>query len=57
MSLDKRDQKVRKRAVNAAVPALPQYLKGSEYDITWSREDHPPRVDNPRHLALLVAPK
>ena len=21
----------------------------------WSREDHPPRVDNPGHLALVVA--
>ena len=33
-SLDKRDWKVRKRAVNAVMPALPQYLKWSEYDIT-----------------------
>ena len=23
----------------------------------WSREDHPPRVDNPGHLALVVAPQ
>ena len=23
----------------------------------WSREDHPPRVDNPGHLALVVAPR
>ena len=22
----------------------------------WNREDHPPRVDNPGHLALVVAP-
>ena len=23
----------------------------------WSTEDHPPRVDNPGHLALVVAPQ
>ena len=23
----------------------------------WSREDQPPRVDNPGHLALVVAPQ
>ena len=23
----------------------------------WSREDHPPQVDNPGHLALVVAPE
>ena len=23
----------------------------------WGREDHPPRVDNPGHLALVVAPQ
>jgi len=39
------------------MPALPQYLRWSEYDITWSREDHPPRVDNPGQLALVVAPQ
>ena len=39
------------------MPALPQYLKWSEYDITWSREDHPSRVDNPGQLALVVAPQ
>src|SRR6266566_552242 len=39
------------------MPALPQYLKWSEYDITWSRADHPPRVDNPGQLALVVAPQ
>jgi hypothetical protein len=39
------------------MPALPQYLRWSEYDITWSRADHPPRVDNPGQLALVVAPQ
>jgi hypothetical protein len=38
-------------------PAVPQYLKLSEHTITWSRVDHPPRVDDPGHLALVVAPQ
>ena len=38
-------------------PAVPQYLCWSEQPILWSREDHPPRVDNPGHLALVVAPQ
>ena len=25
--------------------------------LQWRREDHPPRVDNPGHLALVVAPQ
>ena len=25
--------------------------------IVWSSEDHPPRVDNPGQLALVVAPQ
>jgi hypothetical protein len=54
---DKRDRKVRRRSVNAVEPAVPEYLKWSEVPITWSREDHPPRVDNPGHLALVVAPQ
>ena len=29
----------------------------SEQPIVWSREDHPPRVDNPGHLALVVVPQ
>ena len=56
-SLDKRDRKVQKRAVNSVEPAVPRYLRWSEQPIIWSREDHPPRVDNPGQLALVVAPQ
>ena len=55
-SLCKSDQKLHKRAVNSVEPAIPCYLCWSEQPIVWSREDHPPRVDNPGHLALVVAP-
>ena len=54
--LDRRDRKLHKRAVNSVVPALPRYLRWSEQPIVWSREDHPPRVDNPGQLALVVDP-
>ena len=56
-SLCKRDEKLHKRVVNSAKPAVPHYLRWSEQPILWSREDHPPRVDNPGHLALVVAPQ
>ena len=56
-SLCKRDQKLHKRAVNPVEPTVPRYLRWSEQPIVWSREDHPPRVDNPGHLALVVAPQ
>ena len=36
---------------------IPRYLRWSEHPILWSREDHPPRVDNPGYLALVVAPQ
>ena len=55
-SLCKQDQKLHKRAVNAIEPAVPRYLRWSEQPIVWSREDHPPRVDNLGHLALVVVP-
>ena len=38
-------------------PAVPQWLRWSEQTITWSRADHPPRVDDPGQLALVVAPQ
>ena len=56
-SLCKRYQKLHKRAVNSVEPAVPQYLRWLEQPILWSRDDHPPRVDNPGHLALVVAPQ
>ena len=43
--------------MNAVEPAVPRYLRWSEQPIVWSREDHPPLVDNPGHLALVVAPQ
>jgi hypothetical protein len=54
---DRRDRKLKRRLINMVEPAAPQYLRWSEYPITWSREDHPPRVDNLGHLALVVAPQ
>ena len=57
MSLCKRDQKIHKRAVSAVEPVVPCFLRWSEHPILWSREDHPPRVDNPGQLALVVAPQ
>ena len=51
------DRKLIQRAVNAVSPAVPRYLKWSKYPVTWSREDHPPVVENPGLLALVVAPQ
>ena len=56
-SLCKRDQKLHKRAVNAVETVIPRYLRWSEQPVVWSREDHPPRVDNLGQLALVVAPQ
>ena len=53
-SLCRRDQKVHKRPVNSTEPTVPRYLRWSEQPIIWSREDHPPWVDNPGQLALVV---
>ena len=35
-------------------PAMPEYLKGPETDITFSEEDHPPAIPRPGHSALVV---
>ncbi|KAI5017179.1 hypothetical protein ZWY2020_037557 [Hordeum vulgare] len=51
------DKKVSHRAYGVSEPALPRYHHWSEQTISWSREDHPPRVDNPDDLALVVAPQ
>ncbi|KAI4972726.1 hypothetical protein ZWY2020_003651 [Hordeum vulgare] len=53
----RRDKKVSHRANIVSEPAIPRYLHWSEQTITWSREDHPPRVDNPGDLALVVPPQ
>src|SRR6187401_763555 len=56
-SLCKRDQKILKPAVHAVEPATPRFLHWSEQPIVWSREDHPPWIDNPGQPALVVAPR
>ena len=37
-----------------AHPAVPEYLKGSETSITFSREDHPLAVYRPGHASLVL---
>ena len=52
-----RQQKLHTRHVNMAVmapPAVPEYLRGSETPITFTREDHPPSVYRPGHAALVL---
>ena len=53
----RRSQKTITRNVNMAEmspPATPEYLKGSETPITFSRVDHPPVVPRPGHSALVL---
>src|SRR4051812_15984206 len=38
----------------SAHPAVPEYLRGSETEITFSREDHPPANPRPGHAALVL---
>src|SRR3954465_15775066 len=35
-------------------PAVPEYLRGSETEITFSRDDHPPVVPRPGHVVLVL---
>src|ERR1041385_4946378 len=55
----KRDRKLQRRAAMAVTtePAWPRWLNCSEEPITWTRNDHPPVVENPRALALVVSPQ
>ncbi|KAI5007499.1 hypothetical protein ZWY2020_051247 [Hordeum vulgare] len=53
----KRDKKVKHRALSIAELALSRYLNWSEKPVTWSRDDHPARVDNPDDLSVVVAPQ
>ena len=53
----KRVQKTNTRQVNMAVlvtPRKPEYLKGYEQAITFDKEDHPPQLPRPGHLALVL---
>ncbi|KAI4980668.1 hypothetical protein ZWY2020_021153 [Hordeum vulgare] len=56
-TLTRRDKKVSHQAYSVTEPAIPRYLHWFEQTITWSREDHTPRIDNPGDLALVVAPQ
>src|SRR3954471_18166464 len=38
----------------SAHPAVPEYLRGSETEITFSRDDHPPVVPQPGHAMLVL---
>ena len=52
-----RNQKLITRQVNLAVtspPATAEYLNWSEYNITFSRADHPPQVQRPGDAALVL---
>ena len=44
------------KALNATVPAVPQYLKWSEYPIIYDRADHPEAVPSIGNYALIVNP-
>ena len=44
------------RALNATVPAVPQYLKWSEVPIIWDRVDHPDSIPSIGNYALIVNP-
>ena len=57
LNTSKREKKLVQRAVNTVSSAVPKYLKYSEVPVTWSREDHPPIVETPGLLALVVAPQ
>src|SRR4051812_48856494 len=35
-------------------PAIQEFLRGSEIDITFTREDHPPAIPRPGHAALVL---
>lgn len=57
---DRRDRKVLARAVAVHAVILsdvPRWLNWSEQSITWSREDHAPRIEYPGRVALVARPK
>ena len=59
VNTSRREQKLQRRnqAVNAIVPAVPQWLKWSEQPVVWSCEDHPGEINEEGKLALVVAPQ
>ena len=52
-----REQKLRTRQVNLAAIAplaVPEFLRGAETEISFSKEDHPPSIARPGHAALVL---
>src|SRR4051812_11026510 len=61
-SQDKGSRRARAQEVNATMPAVPQYMHWSDFDISWSIKDHPSILTNPGsylHVvdALVAGPK
>nr|XP_051197464.1 uncharacterized protein LOC127310874 [Lolium perenne] len=56
---DRHDKKVLVRAVavNAVVADVSRWLNWSEQSITWSRDDHAPRIEYSGRVALIIKPK
>lgn len=52
----KQDQKCKQKAINMVELTVPRYLNWFEQPIIWIKKDHPPQVDNPVALALVVPP-
>lgn len=52
-----KEEKCIARAINATVPAVPQWVNWSEQEIKWTRDDHPAKIDEPGRFALVVAPQ
>jgi hypothetical protein len=52
--LNKSEEKSIERVINATIPPVPQWLPWSEVDVNWTREDHPPIVQRPGWLLLVV---
>src|SRR3954466_12138441 len=51
---DKGSRRAREQAVNATMPAVPQFMDWSDSVITWSREDTPGLMPKPGSYALVV---
>ena len=52
----KRRQKVTRREVYTAQPAMPPFLRWSESTITFDRTDHPDTIPHPGRYPLVVDP-
>src|SRR3954464_2995669 len=53
-SSDKGSRRARAQEVNATMPLIPQFVRWSECDISWSRADHPAILPNPGSYPLVV---